>query len=441
MADRASNVPLNWSPPHPVYNSPAAFEYPNSSMQGLSTDGTTVTGGSDTFSIPPPARATANVSPFNGNIGSAATTQHGHYHTAEQYGPTELQASGPPNHDYEAEDPTSAIPLRGGGRHVDRTYDNRNVRNDDLPRYITNERFASPLKPIALQMATTLSTILFTVIPVIIEGGDASWGQCSDLMSRWTSPNSYPTSTVKSDRPSVLFKKTLSTVFTFFLMIYVTGAGIHTAAAFFKNTIALFLDNHSQNIALSDHPLTTGDGTLSLELAIELKQGYLLMQDLWEHNVSHYMYAFGAVGMSWCEMIAYAQQTLPADTSLDGVRSNTWGGDGERTDGSNRLLVVLWVLTGVLYGAIVGGVTCQYPKGLYVGTPYAVLMFFIIWFYIYRRAHGGRGLFSIGRFYILQTYSIGFAVAIAGIIAYMAVHKFDGLTSNDKSHLGNQRQY
>ncbi|KAG0313536.1 hypothetical protein BGZ99_008830 [Dissophora globulifera] len=364
-------------------------------MQGLSTDGATVTGGRDTFSIPPQARATANISPFNGNIGSVATTQHGHYHTAEQYGPTELQASGPPNHDYEAEDPTSAIPLRGGGRHVDRTYDDRNI--NDLPS--------------------------------------------SDLMSRWTSPNSYSTSTVKSDRPSVLFKKTLSTVFTFFLMIYVTGAGIHTAAAFFKNTIALFLDNHSQNIALSDHPLTTGDGTLSLELAIELKQGYLLMQDVWEHNISHYLYAFGAVGMSWCEMIAYAQQTLPADTSLDGVRSNTWGGDGERTDGSNKLLVVLWVLTGVLYGAIVGGVTCQYPKGLYVGTPYAVLMFFIIWFYIYRRAHGGRGLFLVGRFYILQTYSIGFAVAIAGIIAYMAVHKFDGLTSNDKSHLGNQRQY
>ncbi len=47
-----------------------------------------------------------------------------------------------------------------------------------------------------------------------------------------------------------------------------------------------------------------------------------------------------------------------------------------------------------------------------------------------------RGLFSLGRHYILQSYLIGGVVAVVAIVGYMAKNSFDMLTSNDKSHNG-----
>ena len=147
-------------------------------------------------------------------------------------------------------------------------------------------------------------------------------------------------------------------MFTFFLILYVTGAGIHTAAAFFKNIIVLFLEEHSQGIGLSTHPPTNGDGQLSLALATQLKEGYLLIQDTFEHTVSHYMYAFGALGMSWCEIIAYSGQVLPKGVNL--ARVGHWKSKGAFISASgqaqsSKRLVALWAVAGILYGGIVAG--------------------------------------------------------------------------------------
>ncbi|KAG0232919.1 hypothetical protein BGW42_007828 [Actinomortierella wolfii] len=407
--------------------------------------------------------------------------------------------------------------------------------------------FTHPGKILALQAATTLSTIIFTVLPVIIKAGDnKSWGNwyswkdlfrllepfvsglfhcwffySADLMqgSNWnvttslavpttgavaadphsttTLPintmrrpstplglNSYlPTDEItmdqysqhnrksnssqytyhqqtqnmsmddedpyvrpapKSLRHTPQFRSGLAIAFTFFLMTYVTGASLHTAAAFFKSTIEFFLDNHSVGIGLSTHPPTAGDGALSMPLAQELKVGYVLMQDTWEHWISHYIYAFGALGMSWCQMIAYADQTLPRGINLARVGTSWRSGrrsglavlSGRRK--SSKRLVPLFFLTGILYGGILAGVSCQYPKGIYVGYAYTGLMMLVIIAYILAKERGRLGgLFSLGRYYILQTYLIGGVVALVAITIYLAVHKFDFLTSNDKSHIGN----
>ncbi|KAG0348250.1 hypothetical protein BG004_005569 [Podila humilis] len=233
------------------------------------------------------------------------------------------------------------------------------------------------------------------------------------------------------------FKSALSGIFMFFLIVYATGAALHTAAAFFKSTIELFLDNRSRGIGLSTHPLTNGDGQLSMALAQELKQGYLLMQDEWEHTISHYIYAFGALGMSWCEMIAYSGQVLPRGLNLARVghlaqMAAVVQGGGPVKQRSSKRLVALWILAGVLYGGIVAGVACQYPKGLYVGLVYVGLLMAVLIVYLGVR----RSLFTLGRHYILQTYLIGAVVALVAIIIYMAVNSFEMLTSNDKSHLG-----
>ncbi|KAF9192399.1 hypothetical protein BGZ51_005199 [Haplosporangium sp. Z 767] len=375
-----------------------------------------------------------------------------------------------------------------------------------------------PGKILVLQTLTTLSTIVFTVLPVLIKSGkEESWGDwytwkdavrliepfCSGIMHSWffyasdlmrphwanndsirqrtkswnpeedsgqtyseekgpchDGINPYNTavsqdvaatattisdrSTTRSFKHSTWFKSTLAGVFTFFLILYVTGAAIHTAAALFKNTISLFLDQYSQGIGLSTHPLTNGDGQLSMALAQQLKEGYLLIHDTWEHTISHYMYALGALGMSWCEMVAYSGQILPKGVNLARVghlkkRPSSLSSQngaavvvGTQVKSSRRL-VLLWIVAGILYGCIVAGVSCQYPKGLYVGLAYVGLLLLVLSVYILSTPT--RGLFSLGRHYILQTYVIGGVVAIVIIFIYIAVNGFEMLTSNDKSRL------
>lgn len=82
------------------------------------------------------------------------------------------------------------------------------------------------------------------------------------------------------------------------------------------------------------------------------------------------------------------------------------------------------------------GVACQYPKGLYVGLAYLGVLLSVLILYLGSRPKAKRGLFSLGRYYILQTYLIGGVVALVAVIVFMAKNKFDMLTSNDKSHLG-----
>ncbi|CAO3570865.1 unnamed protein product [Mortierella alpina] len=412
-----------------------------------------------------------------------------------------------PYHDHRDEEAFSSQPLHLEGQ---------TLKSSSL--YYTTP----PGRPLVLQTLTTLSTIVFTVLPVVIKAGtDATWGSwyswrdacrfiepfcsgllhiwffySSDLMRPWiqrtVSPeddsafsldkggillddrtrrnenhdNSGPSHYARNSPPltaamaaaartrldngtlnftpnvrssfkeTTRFKSLLSAVFMFFLIVYVTGAAIHTAAAFFKNTIALFLEQHSQGIGLSTHPPTMGDGQLSLTLALQLKEGYLLIQDVWEHTISHYLYAFGALGMSWCEMIAYSSQILPKGVNLARVghlKRNVFSTEATTVRSSKRL-VVLWAVAGVLYGGIVAGVACQYPRGLYVGLAYVACLLLVVSAYILLTPT--RGLFSLGRHYILQTYLIGGVVAAVAIVSYMAKNRFDMLTSNDKSHNG-----
>ncbi|KAF9097419.1 hypothetical protein BGX29_008084 [Mortierella sp. GBA35] len=449
--------------------------------------------------------------PASSNIyGSSQLQQQHQYHQSQQS----------PYHYPDQEHPqlSSSSPLRlegdGSGSLYDHDHDDESTA---AAQYHNNnlQLITPPGKILLLQTLTTLSTIVFTVIPVVIKAGpDVTWGNwytwkdgvrliepfvsglfhswffySSDLMNRYRKNygaaatasamvgvsrssswgdvalddkqagaegggrNSIPLdernqqqqhhhSLTPGRRLSSPWKETagfkafLANVFTFFLILYVTGAAIHTAAAFFKNILVLFLEQYSQGIGLSTHPPTTGDGQLSLALASQLKEGYLLIQDTWEHNISHYMYAFGALGMSWCEIVAYSGQVLPVGVNLarvGQVSKKSRLGVRSRKSSSSKRLVLLWILAGVLYGGIVAGVACQYPKGLYVGLAYIAALFLILAIYILTRPTGG--FFTLGRHYILQTYLIACVVAAVAIVIYLGVQRFEFLTSNDKSHL------
>jgi hypothetical protein len=68
-----------------------------------------------------------------------------------------------------------------------------------------------------------------------------------------------------------------------------------------------------------------------------------------------------------------------------------------------------------------------------VGLIYIAALFLILVIYILSRPT--RGLFTLGRHYILQTYIIATIVAAVAIVIYLATNHFEFLTSNDKSHL------
>ncbi|KAG0372660.1 hypothetical protein BGX24_012752 [Mortierella sp. AD032] len=463
----------------------------------------------------------------------SSTADNNHFNPASYGNNSQNPFQYPDQEDQTDNQLSSSAPLRLD----DDPHNNDNFNSYDEPStaYLI-PTITPPGKILLLQTLTTLSTIVFTVIPVVIKAGpEESWGHwytwkdavrliepfvsglfhswffySSDLMTRWRTPRSVGgydeeeerknhtssvagplwgdvalddkqgrggginginngqgtssgSNTLLDDRhrqndqqkqlqhqeyhspprsrsPSSSWKQTptfkalLANVFTFFLILYVTGAAIHTAAAFFKNILVLFLEQYSQGIGLSTHPPTTGDGQLSMALASQLKEGYLLIQDTWEHNISHYMYAFGALGMSWCEMVAYSGQVLPVGVNLARVgQVSTNSRLGVRSRKSSKRLVLLWILAGVLYGGIVAGVACQYPKGLYVGLVYIGALFLILVVYIL--SHPTRGLFTLGRHYILQTYLISTVVAAVAIVIYLAMNDFKFLTSNDKSHL------
>jgi hypothetical protein len=78
---------------------------------------------------------------------------------------------------------------------------------------------------------------------------------------------------------------------------------------------------------------------------------YSWMRDLWEHNISHYWYAFGAVGMACVWAWAYRDVYLPSGLTT-------------RTDRA------LWLLAALLYGVTIGLVAVQFPAGSLVALVF-----------------------------------------------------------------------
>jgi hypothetical protein len=78
------------------------------------------------------------------------------------------------------------------------------------------------------------------------------------------------------------------------------------------------------------------------------------MRDLWEHNISHYWYAAGSVGVAAVFAWVYRDVYLPS-----GLPS--------------RLDRALWVGAALLYGVLIGSVAVQFPSGALVALIFLVV--------------------------------------------------------------------
>ena len=76
----------------------------------------------------------------------------------------------------------------------------------------------------------------------------------------------------------------------------------------------------------------------------ELESIYSYMRNLWEHIIGHYMYAAGAVIMSWAQIAAFCDQT-----------------HGPLTTGYQ----VLFCIASLVYGLLIGAIAIDFPGGCY----------------------------------------------------------------------------
>lgn len=112
---------------------------------------------------------------------------------------------------------------------------------------------------------------------------------------------------------------------------------------------------------------------------------YSNMRDLWEHYIAHYLYAGGAMMMSWVQLFAFRNQVhgpLPTITKA------------------------IWCIGSIVYGLLLAGVAIEFPQGLIVGLVYTIVIGSIcISMMLFNQLNLPRGgIFTMGKRMVIQFY-------------------------------------
>jgi hypothetical protein len=132
---------------------------------------------------------------------------------------------------------------------------------------------------------------------------------------------------------------------------------------------------------------------------------YLNMEDLWEHKIAHYMYAFGGMWMSWVQLFLYRNQ-VHGPLSL--------------------FARTLWIIGTILYGALLAGVAIEFPDGLYVGLIYTIVIgtICILMMTLKRNGLQRGGIFTMGQRMVIQYYLGACVIGLVVVIAWIAKYGF-----------------
>ncbi|RUS25981.1 hypothetical protein BC938DRAFT_471393 [Jimgerdemannia flammicorona] len=261
----------------------------------------------------------------------------------------------------------------------------------------------------AVMFTCAIAMLLFTALPVVVNFPNVTEWFSGDTLFRLFDPLvTLPLNWFVLAQAEVMVyggiprfwgtlteRTVISLLFLVGAAIYVQGHGIHLASAMFKHPIENFNDAHP-------------DLVLQYPVLYDI---YLDMEDLWEHKVAHYMYAFGGMWMSWCVCLAYRSQEHP------------------RVSGPTTLS--LWIGGIIVYGLLLAGVAIEFPYGLYVGLVYVIVFGAVLGTTLLRR--GAFVFWSRGRAMVLQFYFDACCVALIVIVAWIAKY---GLI-NRKAAIGN----
>jgi hypothetical protein len=239
---------------------------------------------------------------------------------------------------------------------------------------------------------TYLWTLVLTVLPVVISIGPnnyynhRNWYSGSDVI-RLIEPFGglilnflvlYKSGILKKDQN----KRNNLCVMTFIFGagVYLQGSSLHSASTMFKNSLET-----------TDH-----DDRLASDLAY-------YMRTVWEHIISHYMYAAGYAIMSACHVFAY-KDYKSAHLGL------TWSAK------------CLLVLTSLVYALLIAGVAADFPSGTIVGLIYVVLYGFgcvggyIL--YVYRVEHD-ETVIVFGQRPVLHHFMLSYIFALVLVVSWI----------------------
>ncbi|KAG1441381.1 hypothetical protein G6F56_011510 [Rhizopus delemar] len=128
---------------------------------------------------------------------------------------------------------------------------------------------------------------------------------------------------------------------------------------------------------------------------------YSNMRDLWEHSIAHYMYAGGAMAMSWVQLFVFRNQTHgPLLTTTTKI---------------------VWCLGSLVYGLLIAGVAIEFPQGLILGLIYTVVIgsITVIMLLLNHQNLPKGGLLTMGRRMVIQFYLgaciVGFFIIVIWI--------------------------
>jgi hypothetical protein len=183
-------------------------------------------------------------------------------------------------------------------------------------------------------------------------------------------------------RKELDFSQGLWVAFFFFgAALYEQGAGFHSAANMFKNGL--------DTIDYDD---------------TKMADMFYWMRTVWEHIISHYIYAVGYAIMTGVQLYFY--------------REYKSGQHGLTTQ--NKALLVS---TSFVYSLLIAGVAADFPSGILVGLLYLVLYGFITvggWMFYEYRYKGETKMFTFGSRPIVHHFLLSYVFAFIMILIYIA---------------------
>jgi len=162
--------------------------------------------------------------------------------------------------------------------------------------------------------------------------------------------------------------------------LYTEGHGIHLTSDMLKRPIEDFM-NEYPNIT-AQHPI--------------VNDIFNYHQTVWEHAAGHYLYATGAILLSWSHAWIFRFEVNPELSNVE----------------------LIGFFTGsVIYSVNVTGVAIEFPDGTIVGLIFLLTYGVGLGVFTFKTGN----LFSRGKRVVLQFYILSYAISLICIIIYIGV--------------------
>lgn len=174
-------------------------------------------------------------------------------------------------------------------------------------------------------------------------------------------------------------------IFLFGCALFGQGAGFHSASNMFKHST---------------------EGIMHFHDDVAVRDEYYWIRTVWEHEVSHYIYAVGYAIVAACQAWVYR------DHKFERLPDCTWYG------GFSPLLI----LAAIVYGALLTGIAAEFPSGVVVMICYLGLYGFCgIGGYLLHEYYFLGRQFAFGERPVLHYFLLSYVLSFTFLMAYIGL--------------------